>query len=73
MFLSCLPKVGTKALAVREQGGKTNEKEPMKVMEPASLPEFRKLAESAAEGMVSPTLSTPQPGSMTVERRRRPH
>lgn len=50
-FLTCLPKVGSKALVVRDQGGKANEKEPLKGMEPASV-EYRQLAESAAEGMV---------------------
>ena len=46
-----MPKIGSKALVVRDQGGKTNEKEPLKGMEPAST-EYRQLAESAAEGMV---------------------
>lgn len=56
VFLSSLPKVGTKALVVRDAGGRANEKEPLKVMEPAST-EYRKLAETAAEAQVqSPIL-----------------
>ena len=51
VFLSCLPKVGSNALAVRDLGSRTSDKEPMKNMMPAST-EYRRMAESAAESMV---------------------
>ena len=61
VFASSLPKVGTKALVVRDAGGRTNEREPLKLMEPASK-EYRELAESAADGMVrSPGPHPPAP------------
>ena len=52
VFLSSLPKVGSKALDVRDLGSKTSDKEPLKNMAPASI-DYRRIAESAAESMVS--------------------
>ena len=56
VFLSCLPKVGSKALAVRDMGSKVSDKEPLKSMQPGT-PDYRRLAESAAESMVHTDLS----------------
>lgn len=51
VFLSCLSKVGSNALTVRDTGSNQSEKEPMKTMLPAST-EYRKIGEQAAERMV---------------------
>ena len=52
VFLSSLPKVGSKALSVRDLGSKASDKEPLKNMAPASV-DYRRMAESAAESMAS--------------------
>lgn len=52
VFLSSLPKVGSKALSVRDMGSKASDKEPLKNMAPAST-DYRRMAESAAESMAS--------------------
>ena len=52
VFLSCLPKVGARALTVRDSGARVNDKEPLKSMLPAST-DYRRMAEGAAESMVS--------------------
>ena len=50
-FISTLPKVGARALVMRDMGSRANVKEPLKVMESASK-EYRVLAELAAENLV---------------------
>lgn len=52
VFMSSLPKIGSKALSMREQNGLVNGTQPLTVMEPASK-EFRELGEDAAQNMVS--------------------
>lgn len=55
VFLSCLPKVGSKSLTVRDTGSKVSDKEPLKSMTAASV-DYRRMAESAAESMVKSLL-----------------
>lgn len=57
VFMSSLPKVGSKALNVREQHGTVNGTQPLTVMQPCSK-EYRELAEDAASNAVNPNFQT---------------
>lgn len=58
VFLSSLPKVGSKNLVMREHHGPVNGSQPLSIMTPATK-EYRELAEHAANNMVSTGLDRP--------------